>query len=178
MIVSAAHQVMSALRRHSYLWLAGVSFGLVCAPLSAKEPVKRHVREHVHARADSRLPAALFYSYPPVPSTAYAPRHHVRPYALNMPLRIDQPGYGRRERYGATPDYGRFPYGQVTGGAQLSGPGGTQGDQGLPAYPLSADPAAGASSVTSDDWSFSASPVINLNHSHERGATFSIRHDF
>lgn len=174
MIISAAYRVMSALRRQSYLWLAGVSFALVSTQLSAKD----HIRQHVRVSADSRPPSVLFYSYPPVPSTAYAPQRRVRPYALDMPLRIEQPAYAGRERYGATPGYGRFPYGQITGGAQLSGPSGAQGDQGLPAYPLSADPASGSSSVTSDDWSFSASPVFNLNHSHERGATFSIRHDF
>jgi hypothetical protein len=77
----------------------------------------------------------------------------------------------------------RFRYGNAPGNPYLAPLNGAQAAHsplppfgfGLPSDPQSVPPTAASGD---DDWSFRANPLLNLNHAHERGATFSIRHDF
>lgn len=85
--------------------------------------------------------------------------------------------YGLYDDYSIGRDAGRLRFGQrrpALAGIQ-AGPATDS-----PSYGLTADPSADPSdsSTASDEWTFKANPLLNLNHSHERGATFSIRHDF
>jgi hypothetical protein len=175
-IISSDYWVLFAVRRNPCLWLAAAALALLCGTSFARAPL---VKDHARPLGDSRPPSVLFYSYPPIPSTAYAPQRHVHHYVLDNPLHIGGSAFAARGRVGGASGYERFRYGASVDTPQLPALGAAQAGpgQGLPAYPIGADPTVG-SSADGDDWTFHANPLFNLNHSHERGATFSIRHDF
>ncbi|MEM5387366.1 hypothetical protein VSR68_27740 [Paraburkholderia phymatum] len=172
-IISVVHQVLFATRRNLPNCIAGALLLLVSGTLFAKSAATDHAR-----LLPEREPTSiLFYSYPQIPATAYAPQRRLHRYVVASPLHMGAAAYGLYDRYSIAPDYGRFRFGQ-----RLSRLDGLQTGQapGSPDYGLTADPQNGpsGSSTDSDEWSFRANPLLNLNHSHERGATFSIRHDF
>ncbi|MEM5370254.1 hypothetical protein V4C53_30025 [Paraburkholderia azotifigens] len=77
----------------------------------------------------------------------------------------------------------RFRHGHAPGNPYLAPLDGVQAAQSpaLPAYGFGIPSDAQSippTAASDDDWSFRANPLLNLNHAHERGATFSIRHDF
>ncbi|SEK06746.1 hypothetical protein [Paraburkholderia diazotrophica] len=172
-IISVVCWVPSATRRNARNWIAGASLLLVSGALFAKAVAADHAR-----LLPEREPTSiLFYSYPQIPATAYAPQRRLHRYVVTSPLHMGTAAYGLYNRYSIAPDYGRLRFGQG-----LSKLDGLQAGEapGSPVYGLTPDPQNGSSgsSTASDEWSFRANPLLNLNHSHERGATFSIRHDF
>jgi len=172
-IISVVYSVLSATRRNLLNWIAGALLLLVSAALFAKAVATDHAR-----LLPEREPASiLFYSYPQIPSTAYAPQRRLHRYVVASPLHMGTAAYGLYNQYSIAPDYGRLRFGPRP--SRLDGLQAGQAPD-SPVYGLSPDGQNGssASSTTSDEWSFRANPLLNLNHSHERGATFSIRHDF
>ncbi|MEM5435682.1 hypothetical protein [Paraburkholderia diazotrophica] len=173
MIIAVVYWVLSATRRNPGNWIAGALLLLVSGALFAKAVAADHAR----LLPERESTAILFYSYPQIPATAYAPQRRLHRYVVESPLHMGTAAYGLYNRYSIAPDNGRVRFGQ-----RLSGLDGLHAGEapGSPVYGLTPDPQDGSSgsSTDSDEWSFRANPLLNLNHSHERGATFSIRHDF
>jgi hypothetical protein len=172
-IISVVYWVLSATRRNLRYWIAGALLLLVSGALIAKAVAT----DHAHLLPGREPASILFYSYPQVPSTAYAPQRHLHRYVVASPLHMGTAAYGLYNRYSIAPDNGRVRFGQHP--STLDGLHAGEAP-GSPVYGLTPDPQtdSSGSSTTSDEWSFRANPLLNLNHSHEKGATFSIRHDF
>ncbi|MBP0591531.1 hypothetical protein J8I87_17725 [Paraburkholderia sp. LEh10] len=155
---------MSAKHGNPFRWVAGVVLAL--------SSCTAYANDHARALPIGQPPSILFYSYPPIPSSAYPPQRHLHRYVVASPLHMGNPTYGLYDNYSIAPGYARR-FGQLKGNPGLPRPDGAQPGhvQGAPDYGLTPD-------SPGDEWSFRANPLVNQNHSHERGATFSIRHDF
>ncbi|MGY6164004.1 hypothetical protein [Paraburkholderia strydomiana] len=163
-------------RRSPVLWIAGALLLANSAMSFAKRPV--YIPSQTHYST-----SVLFYSYPAAASPAYRPFRHVRRYVVRNAMQWSAVAYGPPDINNIAQDKQRFHYGNAPGNPYLAPPDGAQAAHspsppvgfGLPSDPQSVPPTAASDD---DDWSFRANPLLNLNHAHERGATFSIRHDF
>ncbi|WP_346778420.1 hypothetical protein [Paraburkholderia sp. Tr-20389] len=163
-------------RRNPVLWIVGALLLLNGAMSFAKRPVHALPKRHYST-------SVLFYSYPVAASPAYTPFRHVRRYVVQNAMQWSAVAYGLPDSNNIAQGKHRFRYGHAPGDPYLAPLDGAQaGRSPLPAYGfgLPSDPQGVPSTAASDDddWSFRANPLLNLNHAHERGATFSIRHDF
>ncbi|MEP9326824.1 hypothetical protein PPMP20_27390 [Paraburkholderia phymatum] len=164
-------------RRNPVLWVAGALLLLHGAMSFARRPFHAPAQRH-----DSAL--ILFYSYPVAASPAYAPFHHVRRYAVQTTMQWSAVAYGLPDSHNIAQGRQRFRHGSAPGNPYLAPLEGAQAAQSsaLPSYgfglPSDAQSVPPTAASNNDDWSFRANPLLNLNHAHERGATFSIRHDF
>jgi hypothetical protein len=164
-------------RRNPRRWIAGVLWLLAStAPLA---------NDHTHAIPRSHSPFLLFYSYPLFASQPYAPQRRVHRYVVKSPVQYGNPLYALSDGSGSAPGgQSRFRLGHAPGNPYLAPLNSVQAGSASvpPAYTfgLPSDPPSGPPTAASgdDEWSFRANPLLNLNHAHERGATFSIRHDF
>jgi hypothetical protein len=163
-------------RRNPAVWIAGALLLVNSAMSFAKRPV------HIQSRTNYST-SVLFYSYPVAASPAYAPFRHVRRYVVQNAMQWSAVAYGLPDSNNIVQGRQRFHYGNAPGNPYLATLDGAQATHsplpafglGLPSDPQSVPPTAAG---VDDDWSFRANPLLNLNHAHERGATFSIRHDF
>ncbi len=167
--------IMSVTHRNPARWIAGALLLLISGTSFAND------RVHVTSERDS--PFILFYSYPVIASSPYAPQRHVHRYVMKSSMQLANSAYGLPDNRGIAPGKQRFRVGRAPGNPYLAPLDSLQAGQppnlpvygfGVPADPQNVPPTA----ASDDDWSFRANPLLNLNHSHERGATFSIRHDF
>jgi hypothetical protein len=168
-------RIMFIARRSPVHWIAGALL-LLASGMS-------FANDHVHAQAQRHTPFVLFYSYPVAGSSAYMPLRHIHRYVIRNALQMSAFAYGLPGGDSIAQGKQRFRYGHAPGNPYLAPLDGAQATQrpalpaygfGLPADAQSVPPTA----ASDDDWSFRANPLLNLNHAHERGATFSIRHDF
>lgn len=163
-------------RRSPVLWTAGALLLVNSAMSFAKRPV--HIPSQTHYST-----SVLFYSYPVAASPAYTLFRHVRRYVVQNAMQWSAVAYGPPNINNIVQGKQRFRYGNAPGNPYLAPLDGAQAAHsplppfgfGLPSDPQSVPPTAASGD---DDWSFRANPLLNLNHAHERGATFSIRHDF
>lgn len=162
-------------RRNPVKWIAGVLL-LLSAGMS-------FANDHLHIAPERHSPFVLFYSYPVITTVAYAPQRHVHRYVVKNTSQLGNSAYAGADNDRITPGKQRYRVGHAPGNPYLAPLEGVQVGQapalpaygfGLPSDPQSVPPVA----ASDDDWSFRANPLLNLNHAHERGATFSIRHDF
>jgi hypothetical protein len=159
-IRSAIHRIRIEARRSSFSWLSGALFLVVCGT--------SYANDHLHLSPEKRPPAVLFHSYPEPTYSAYAPERHVHRYVVRNALNLSGSLYAMFDgSMVPTGSNGRpIRFGPTTGNpySPSSTLGGVQPGDDLPADP--------------DEWTFKTNPLLNQNHQHERGVTFSIRHDF
>jgi len=161
-IRSASYRISFKTRRNAFSWLCGAVILMVSGA--------SHANDHLHFSPEKRPPAVLFHSYPEPAYSTYAPERHVHRYVVRNTLPLNGPSYALFDNYSMLAGKGsghRIQLGPATGNAYPSAPstlGGVQPGDNLPG--------------DSDEWTFKANPLLNQNHQHERGATFSIRHDF
>lgn len=163
-------------RRSPVLWTAGALLLVNSAMSFARRPV--HIPSQTHYST-----SVLFYSYPVAASPAYTLFRHVRRYVVQNAMQWSAVAYGPPNINNIVQGKQRFRYGNAPGNPYLAPLDGAQAAHsplppfgfGLPSDPQGVPPTAASGD---DDWSFRANPLLNLNHAHERGATFSIRHDF
>ena len=163
------------MRHNPVQWIAGALLFLACGVSFAND--------HLHITPERHSPFILFYSYPVMTAVAYAPQRHVHRYVVKNTSQSGNPAYAGADNANIPPGKHRFRVAHAPGNPYLAPLDGVQAGQqsalplygfGLPTDPQSVPPVA----ASDDDWSFRANPLLNLNHAHERGATFSIRHDF
>lgn len=161
-IRSASYRIRYKTCRNLFSWLCGALF-LVVGGMS-------YANDHLHFSPEKRPPAVLFHSYPEPAYSTYAPERHVHRYVVRNTLSLNGPSYALFDNGSMLTGKGsnhRLPLGPTPGNPYPSAPstlGGVQPGDDLP--------------PDSDEWTFKANPLLNQNHQHERGATFSIRHDF
>jgi hypothetical protein len=147
---------------------------------------------HGDALPGKETAATLFYSYPEVVVLTQKTRKHQRTYVLRYLSEAGTSLYGPLDDFYVPPVGRGYRYGNPTNGAysfkppqaseMLSTESVRPGDPlvastSLYGFGLQADAQGGASNAGSN-WRFMANPIFNMNHAHERGAAFSLRHDF
>ncbi|AMV46016.1 hypothetical protein [Paraburkholderia caribensis] len=173
MISFVADSIRLVMRRNPARWIAGALLLLTGASSFAND--------RIHVTSERHSPFVLFYSYPVIASSPYAPQRHVHRYVMKNSMQWANSAYGLPDNGGIAPGKQRFRVGHTPGNPYLAPLDSVQTGQppGLPyGFGLPSDAQSIPPAAASDDWSFRADPLLNLNHAHERGATFSIRHDF
>ncbi|WP_109481109.1 hypothetical protein [Paraburkholderia sp. C35] len=162
-------------RRKPLMWIAGAILLLASTASFAND--------HLHVTSEKNSPFILFYSYPIGTPSTYAPQRRVHRFVVKDPGAISNAAFNPSENENIAHGKRKFRVGNAPGNPYLAPLDGVQSSQsptlplygfGLPSDPQGLPPTA----ASDDDWSFRANPLYNMNHAHERGATFSIRHDF
>jgi hypothetical protein len=164
---------MFVTRRNPACWIAGALLIVMSGSSFAND--------RVHLTSERHSPFILFYSYPVIAASPYAPQRHVHRYVMKNSMQWVNSAYSLPDNGGIASGKQRFRVGHAPGNPYLAPLDSVQAGQqlGLPyGFGLPSDPQNPPPTAASDDWSFRADPLVNLNHAHERGATFSIRHDF